>query len=238
MNELCIGGPAYDDASKAGVIDENCVALDVGSNTGGMAHNFCVQGYNEVHLFEPAPKILQISREFLKEYKNKCFFNQCGVSDVPKALRNVKLLQSWILCAEDEKYDYPVSPGALNLQPDLFDTNLITIDGYCKDFSRVDLLKIDVEGYEWRVLRGATHTIQKFKPIIILELSLYIKDVEKREIIDFIEYLYMFDYDIFDLMCKPISKQRMIDEYPYHSSCDVVMFPKNKWLYSKIFSVQ
>ena len=41
------------------------------------------------------------------------------------------------------------------------------LDNY--SFERVDLLKIDVEGFEYEVLRGAEKTISKFKPRIIIE---------------------------------------------------------------------
>jgi FkbM family methyltransferase len=41
------------------------------------------------------------------------------------------------------------------------------LDDY--SFDRVDLLKIDVEGFEYEVLKGAENTINKFKPRIIIE---------------------------------------------------------------------
>jgi FkbM family methyltransferase len=36
---------------------------------------------------------------------------------------------------------------------------------------RLDLIKIDVEGFEWRVLRGGEETIAKFRPHIIFEYN-------------------------------------------------------------------
>lgn len=36
---------------------------------------------------------------------------------------------------------------------------------------RVDVIKIDVEGAEMRVLQGAQHTLQTFRPLLIVELS-------------------------------------------------------------------
>ena len=41
------------------------------------------------------------------------------------------------------------------------------LDDY--SFDRADLLKIDVEGFEYEVLKGAENTINKFKPRIIIE---------------------------------------------------------------------
>ncbi len=37
--------------------------------------------------------------------------------------------------------------------------------------NRVDLIKIDVEGFEWRVLRGGEETIDKFRPHVIFEYN-------------------------------------------------------------------
>jgi hypothetical protein len=36
---------------------------------------------------------------------------------------------------------------------------------------RLDLVKIDVEGFEWRVLRGGESTIAKFRPHIVFEYN-------------------------------------------------------------------
>ena len=35
--------------------------------------------------------------------------------------------------------------------------------------TRCDFIKIDVEKSEWKVLEGASETIQKFKPVIFFE---------------------------------------------------------------------
>jgi hypothetical protein len=46
-----------------------------------------------------------------------------------------------------------------------------TLDQYLVDvdLDRVDFVKIDVEGFELNVLRGAENTLSQFKPTIILE---------------------------------------------------------------------
>jgi FkbM family methyltransferase len=38
--------------------------------------------------------------------------------------------------------------------------------------SSIDMLKVDVEGFEWEVLKGAAKTIEKDRPILIVEYSM------------------------------------------------------------------
>ena len=42
-----------------------------------------------------------------------------------------------------------------------------TLDSF--NFTNVDLIKIDVEGYENDILQGALHTIQYNKPVLVIE---------------------------------------------------------------------
>lgn len=57
--------------------------------------------------------------------------------------------------------------GGAHIAPNGIDVDMRTLDSF--DFPVVDLLKIDVEGFEPAVLLGARDTIQRCRPIIILE---------------------------------------------------------------------
>ena len=228
---LTENGDAFTNAVKKGVKDDKSVVFDVGSNVGGFAHTFLLEGYSKVHLFEPSPCMLDGSKKRLAEFGDRCVFNQVGVSDQKGHLKNVRLLMSWVMCGDGQKIDLPVSPGALELQPTTFDTELITLDEYCENIDRMDLLKIDVEGYEYKVLQGAANTIEKFKPIILLELSLFVDKIEKDSIPKFIDHIYSLEYDVYDQQDMIVSKKRMIKNYPYHTSCDIILYPKTKFCY-------
>ena len=66
-----------------------------------------------------------------------------------------------------------------------------------KDILRVDFLKVDVEGHEYEVLRGATKTIEKWKPLLLLE---FCPDKENGLLprhYDLIELLRRFGYKFY-----------------------------------------
>ncbi|MGS0748883.1 FkbM family methyltransferase [Halpernia sp. GG3] len=48
-----------------------------------------------------------------------------------------------------------------------------TLDSWIldKNISKIDLIKIDVEGNEMKTLRGAKESISRFKPILLVEME-------------------------------------------------------------------
>jgi FkbM family methyltransferase len=65
---------------------------------------------------------------------------------------------------------------------------------------RVDVIKIDVEGHELFVLKGALDTIRRFRPILLIELfnrSLDLQGCKSEEVLDLLKeagyHIYVFD---------------------------------------------
>jgi FkbM family methyltransferase len=54
----------------------------------------------------------------------------------------------------------------------------------------VDFIKIDVEGYELEILKGATETLKKFKPVLLIEIN---RGTLKREGIKEQDIFYFLD---------------------------------------------
>jgi len=65
---------------------------------------------------------------------------------------------------------------------------VITIDSM--DLSRLDFLKLDVEGFECEALRGAINTIKKYKPWIWIEYNMAGKDNIQKELKTIKDYSY------------------------------------------------
>ncbi len=70
-----------------------------------------------------------------------------------------------------------------------------------KDVARIDLIKIDVEGGELDVFRGAEDVLRKFRPILLfeaVEINTKPYGYAVRELLDF---LRRFEYDIQPMSC-------------------------------------
>ena len=77
-----------------------------------------------------------------------------------------------------DKSDVPSRTSVLkskvsNKSSDQAQIIMTSIDEIVKEnnHSQIDLIKIDVEGYEYNVLKGGINTIQKYRPIIYLEFK-------------------------------------------------------------------
>lgn len=62
------------------------------------------------------------------------------------------------------------------------------------DLRKVDLIKINAEGYELKILKGAEKTIRKFKPILAIGIHHYEK--EAQEIFSYLNEVHDKDYEI------------------------------------------
>jgi FkbM family methyltransferase len=132
------------------------VVFDVGANEGGWSKTVLESDAQAcVHAFEPQVTLAQRAAQRLPGVK----FNAAAVGERPGQL---------------ELHDYADQPGSqhASLMAGAIDqvhggkvrsvrVPVLTIDDYCREhgIERIDLLKIDVEGFELQVLRGARRMI-------------------------------------------------------------------------------
>lgn len=157
------------------------VAIDIGANIGNHTIIFSkIFGY--VFSFEPNPftfQILNFNSQFLLNVKTFNF----GLSD-----KNEKLELF------EDISNYGASSAVYKKSESRSTTiEVRSLDSMEENFSNLKLMKIDVEGMEYDVLRGAKNIIEKNKPIILFEQ--HMTDFDENES-NSIRFLRDLDYEI------------------------------------------
>jgi len=107
-----------------------------------------------------------------------------------------------------------------------------TLDQYFgNDHKRLDFMKIDVDGYEYRVIKGARETIQTFRPILFLEIGRWtMEEVGDRpeELVDLLADLgYCFLNP--DGSKRYSSPRHLLDAIPFHQAKNILCIPDEKF---------
>ncbi|SEW13246.1 FkbM family methyltransferase [Chitinophaga arvensicola] len=142
--------------------DSNCV--DAGCNIGDILKIILKYAPDGRHYaYEPIPDLFQQLQAKFGQYQN------CHISDI--ALSDKKGTSSFNYVVSNPAYSGLIKrkydkEGEVDTLIEV-QTNLLD-DILPKDY-RVDLIKIDVEGGEFPLLRGAANTLKKYKPVVIFE---------------------------------------------------------------------
>lgn len=75
----------------------------------------------------------------------------------------------------------------------------VTLDEYMagKNIQHIKLIKMDIEGAEFKALQGMQQTLKKYRPILLIELDEQILDRAKIFKDDIINFLKKFNYQMF-----------------------------------------
>lgn len=199
------------------------VAIDAGANEGGYTHMLRQHGF-KVHAFEPIPRVFATLHDRFKE-DPMVYCNQMGLSDYPGVLKNIQVRGAWTILPEDWKGNTQVLGKNPTYGDDRFDVVLTTIDEYC-DGSPIGFIKLDVEGYEHKVLAGAVKTIQAYHPPILCEFGCFI-DAVSGSSQAFVECLLWLGYHVVAMDGSRIFRSwpEIKPHYPFGTTFDVMLIP-------------
>jgi len=171
-------------------VKRGMTVLDVGANVGCHALRFAkvVGAEGKVIAFEPtAWAFSKLERNVGLNSFNNITLEKLALSDVSRK-DTVTFPSSWTL-------DKGGLPGYVATEQ----VDLITLDDYVNTnkISNIDLIKIDVDGYEYKVIRGGYNSIKRFKPAIIIELGRFTLKRHGDNLEDLVDLLISLDYSFY-----------------------------------------
>lgn len=169
------------------LIDSQSVVFDIGSNIGEYLYAFeKVAQPGNIYGFEPNQNLFGKLKKMFK----KVNLSNIAFSDVSeKAELKIPIINNVLYEAR----------GTLNLEfkeigendYTLVDIKKERLDDFVREnkISKIDFIKIDVEGHEFNILKGAANTLRKFKPTLLIEIEQRHHEFPISQIDDFMEGL-------------------------------------------------
>jgi len=141
---------------------EGMTVMDVGANLGlySLLISRAVGPSGKVYAFEPVPEIFARLKEHI------ALNNATNVIPVPIALSDEKGTAKMFVKGGGSSLFRHVSDEFVDVQVERLD-DFVEREG----IERVDAIKIDAEGAELKVIRGADKTIRRYKPILMVEIQ-------------------------------------------------------------------
>jgi len=141
----------------------NTVAVDIGANIGLQTVRLA-QVFSEVHAFEPVVSNWECLFENTQNIGNVTA-HCCGISDRVEELE-ISLLSSSNNSGAWSIVDFQNQSGVTTVS-----NKFLPLDAILHDTSMdIDLIKIDVQGYEMPVLRGSEEILRRYSPVILIEM--------------------------------------------------------------------
>ena len=173
------------------VLEDESTFIDVGSHKGEVLELALKISKKGKHFaFEPIPYLFHKLND---KYGSKCEVLNYGLSDQKKqsSFQHVTTNPAY---SGIKMRTYPKDEQVETIQ-----IQLDTLDNQLKQHDRVDMIKIDVEGAELEVLKGAKKIIEKFHPIIVFEHGLGASDHYNTSPEDILNFFDDHQYQLFTL---------------------------------------
>jgi FkbM family methyltransferase len=171
-------------------LEPNSVFVDVGSNYG--FHTLSLSKYcKHIHSFDPQLVMVNLLKLSIEQNNMKNItVRNCALGDTQ---------QSSNITPVD--YNHPsIHMGEVGIVREEIGDDKIqieTLDSF--NLGTIDFIKIDVQGYEKFVIDGAKETIEKYKPIIIIEVEHHQLQKFGYDAVNLFEQLRSLNYEIYHL---------------------------------------
>lgn len=203
------------------IIKPDYVCFDVGANIGIYSAVFSYMSGNSasVHSFEPVNHI----RDRLKSNLKLNGFTDVNVNEFALGEREetIEMYQVKEGVFRGGTSSFLMNDNVKVMGEDKFikcPVSVRLMDSYVesKSLTRLDFIKIDVEGFEWNVLNGARETVKKFRPYILMEYDEVRHGSQRREFSDYFREFNYKIYEFFIIAGTPVLKTYDFSRNPVH----------------------
>jgi FkbM family methyltransferase len=151
-------------------LPEDAVVIDIGANIG--AHTLPLARYlrsGKVIAIEPTVWAIERLRKNLDlnpSFNERVELIHCGLVESNSAQLETEIYSSWRLSGHGHHVHGGVSHSTSG-------SDAVTLDTLVErlGLTRIDLIKIDVDGHEYSVIRGGEKTFSRFRPPLMMEWS-------------------------------------------------------------------
>ncbi len=206
----------------------DAVIVDVGANIGSMAFAYAALApKGHVYAFEPT------------EYGYAKFLKNMSLN--PQLASRITPIQRFLADHSRHKHDltayasWKVDGSAAHAHPlhggtikPADSVPAITLDHFCREngIQRVDLIKIDTDGHEYKVLKGAVDTIEQYRPHVVFEIGRYVLEEQQLEFEQFYHFFQNFEYSLLNAKNGTrITLKNFTRQIPLRATTDIMAIP-------------
>lgn len=179
----------------------DAVIFDVGANFGYLSlvwANTVSKNKGVIYSFEPNPFVYD------------CFSKSVSDNNLTEIIKHF----NFAVGRESGKAKFYFAETSSNLNREfeesgISEIKIVSLDDFTAEnkIERCHMIKIDVDGIEYEILNGAVKTIEKFKPLLVIETN------NDRKILEFV---FSKNYSIFDMKLNKVNPG---DEIPSNIFC-------------------
>lgn len=208
-----------------GLVKPGQVIIDAGANVGAYSLPIAkhLDGQAEVHAFEPVPENYYL------------LSNNYKLSGSPKNL----FLNNVALWNKIENLEFNLSEhhkdnagsftaGKVSNTVKKLTCKAITLDSYAldKNLTRIDIIKMDIEGAEKFAIEGAMEVIKKFRPIIFIEINKTACQLMGYSTNELISPFLQINYKVYRLGSS-VAESGWIKDVNEIIQANVILFPED-----------
>jgi FkbM family methyltransferase len=149
------------------IIKEDDTVLDIGANLGYFAKSFSRLAKNgKVICVEPLPQYHEVLNHFIGSKKN-VFLHNVALGQKPGRVTMVLPMQDGMI-----RTGLPhIAKGNDSSSERTQEVRIVNPNSLLQEESKLDYIKCDVEGYEWIIFQEMKPIIEKFLPMIQIEID-------------------------------------------------------------------